>query len=102
MMSSSVSPLLIDDHANYSSMSPSTTDHSLPHTVSAGKCTSSQPRSPAAATIIAATAASREAELHRTPAPDRGRGQIPPLNTPSLFRRASVAGKISSRRLAAF
>ena len=97
MMPTSAPSLHIDDQAHRSS---STTDHSSsPPSASAG---SPQPRSPAAAIIIAAAAASREAELHRTPAPDRGRGHIPPLNTPSLFSRAPTAGKISSRRRAAF
>ena len=73
----------------------STQAHSSPH---AGKSSSPQPRSPAAAIIIAAATASREDELHRTPAPDRGRGHPPPLNTPSLFR----GGKTSSRRRAVF
>ncbi len=92
-----IGPLLIDIRT------PNLTGPFLLHADAAGNCTSDQPRSPAAASIIAAAAASREAELRRVPTPDRGRGQVPPLNTPSLLSRSpSAAGKLSSRRRVAF
>jgi hypothetical protein len=83
MASTSAPPLVIDNRPQNHSFS--TDPYSL-QSVSTVNVTSSQPRSPAVASIIAAAAASREAELYRIPAPDRGRGHLPPLNTPSLFR----------------